>query len=86
MRVRLLYDIFIVIGTRYAAVATGVHSSFREAVFRMVKRRDEFTPNMENNRIYNKINNGVYKDLAALMEPALRRSYDAVTGSINPAR
>jgi len=52
----------------------------------MVKRRDEFTPNMENNRIYNKINNGVYKDLAALMEPALRRSYDAVTGSINPAR
>ena len=59
------------------AVATGICGSFREAASRMVRKRDEFSPDPGNHRIYDKINEGVYKDLAALMAPALKKAYDA---------
>jgi len=58
-----------------AATATGLYCSFHEAAARMVKKRDEFTPNMEYFEIYRRINDGVYKDLASLLKPALKKAY-----------
>jgi len=60
-----------------AAVAAGIYGSFREATGSMVKKRDEFTPNMDNYQVYKRINDGVYKELASLMEPVLRKAYAA---------
>jgi sugar (pentulose or hexulose) kinase len=60
------------------AVATGVYPDFDEAVRNMVKPKDEFIPNDENYRIYNRINEGVYRDLPGLMESTLKTVYKAV--------
>lgn len=59
------------------AVATNLYDSFEEAVKNMVKQKDEFIPNEENHKIYNKINSGVYKDLPKLLESTLKTMYDA---------
>ena len=66
------------------AAATGIYGSFREAVDRMVRKRDEFRPNMDSHRVYNSINEGIYKDLARLMAPALKRAYDTYTDTLDP--
>jgi len=60
-----------------AAVATGLHKDFHEAVQNMVKQRDEFTPNMDNHKVYTKINDGIYKQLPTLMEGILKQAYEA---------
>ena len=62
-----------------AAVATGLYKDFREAVENMVKQRDEFTPNMDNHKIYAKINDGIYKQLPALMENILKQAHEATS-------
>lgn len=59
------------------AVATGVYKNFDEAAKNMVKQRDEFIPNEENYKIYNKINSQAYRDLPKLMEETLKTVYDA---------
>jgi len=62
-----------------AAVATGLYKDFREAVENMVRQRDEFIPNMDNHKIYTKINDGIYKQLPALMENILKQAHDATS-------
>lgn len=59
------------------AVATGLYNGFSEAVNNMVKQKDEFIPNADNHRIYNKINSKAYVDLPKLMEETLKTVYDA---------
>jgi sugar (pentulose or hexulose) kinase len=54
------------------AVATGLYKGFDEAVNNMVKQKDEFIPNEENHKIYNKINSEAYRDLPKLMEETLK--------------
>ena len=61
-----------------AAVATGLYDSFDSAVQAMVKSKDEFTPNWENHKIYNQINNGAYKQLPALIENTLKNVYEGI--------
>ncbi|MCL2608943.1 MAG: FGGY family carbohydrate kinase [Treponema sp.] len=56
------------------AVATGLYGNFREAVAAMVKRRDEFTPNPANHKIYVRINEGIYRELPKLMENILKQA------------
>ena len=62
-----------------AATAVGLYATPREAVKAMVRKRDEFKPNMENYNIYAKINDGVYKDLAPLLKPMLIRARDVTS-------
>ncbi|MDR3161108.1 MAG: sugar kinase [Spirochaetaceae bacterium] len=64
-------------GAICAAVATGVYGSFEEAISRMVTVRDTFTPDLENTRIYNRINEGIYRDLPDLLAPALKKRQQA---------
>jgi len=59
------------------AASTGLYGSFREAAGNMVKKRDEFLPNTDNFEAYRRINDGVYRDLAPLLEAALKRVYEA---------
>ena len=61
-----------------AAVATGVYADFNEAVMHMVKTKDEFTPNEENQKIYNHINTQAYKDLPGMIEETLKTVYQAM--------
>jgi sugar (pentulose or hexulose) kinase len=55
-----------------AAVASGVYRDAHEAAGHMVKRRDEFLPDPSNHRVYARINDGAYRRLASLLEPALK--------------
>jgi len=55
------------------AVATGVYSSFEDAVHHMVHQKDEFHCIEENKERYKRINEGVYKDLSGMLEGTLKR-------------
>jgi sugar (pentulose or hexulose) kinase len=57
------------------AVATGVYSDFGQAVGGMVHQRDEFSPNPGNHRFYTTINEGAYRELAAMLEETLKRMH-----------
>jgi sugar (pentulose or hexulose) kinase len=59
------------------AVAAGLYKGFDNAVSNMVKQKDEFIPNEQNHKIYNKINSQAYRDLPKLMEEALKTVYKA---------
>jgi len=59
------------------AVATGLYKGFAEAVKNMVKQKDEFVPNEDNHKVYNKINSQAYRDLPKLMEETLNTVYKA---------
>lgn len=59
------------------AVATGLYNGFEDAVKNMVKQRDEFIPNEENHRIYNKMNSEAYRDLPKMMEGTLKAVFTA---------
>jgi sugar (pentulose or hexulose) kinase len=63
------------------AVATGVYADFNEAVGAMVHERDEFTPDPANHRVYTRINEGAYRDLATMLEGTLVQIRRAVEGS-----
>lgn len=53
------------------AVATGLYPDFTSAVHSMVQEKDEFTPNMDNHEVYQKINKA-YHQLPSLMENTLK--------------
>ena len=55
------------------AVATGVYTSFEDAVQHMVHQKDEFRCIEENKDRYTRINKGVYKELSGLLEGTLKR-------------
>ena len=59
------------------AVATGLYKGFDEAVNNMVKQKDEFIPNEDNHKKYNKINSQAYRDLPKIMEETLKTVYKA---------
>ncbi|MGB7594997.1 MAG: FGGY-family carbohydrate kinase [Erysipelotrichaceae bacterium] len=61
-----------------AAVASGVYKDFDEAVEHMIKQKDEFLPNLENHKIYQKINNQAYRDLPKMMESTLKSIYEGL--------
>lgn len=60
-----------------AAVAAGVYKDFDEAAKNMVRQKEEFLPNEENHKIYDKINSQAYRGLPKLMEKTLKTVYDA---------
>jgi sugar (pentulose or hexulose) kinase len=60
------------------AVAMGTYGSFREAVGQMVSKRDEFMPSMDAHAVYKRINDGVYRDLAPMMENVLRKAHEVI--------
>ena len=59
------------------AVATGIYPDYETAVRKMIKQRDEFTPNMANHDAYNRINN-IYRRLPGLLEAPLKEIYEAL--------
>ncbi|MBN2850196.1 MAG: sugar kinase, partial [Erysipelotrichaceae bacterium] len=61
-----------------AAVASGVYKDFDEAVGHMIKQKDEFLPNMENHKIYQKLNNQAYRDLPKMLESTLKSVFEGL--------
>jgi sugar (pentulose or hexulose) kinase len=59
------------------AVAAGTYADFAEAVGAMVHQQDEYTPDPENHRVYTAINEGVYRNLATMLEGTLGQMYRA---------
>jgi sugar (pentulose or hexulose) kinase len=59
------------------AVAAGTYGDFAEAVGAMVHQQDEYTPDPESHRVYTAINEGVYRDLATMLEGTLGQMYRA---------
>jgi sugar (pentulose or hexulose) kinase len=56
-----------------AAVATGMHGTFEEAVKAMVRKGRTFEPNPESSKTYNDLYHDVYKKLYMVMEPVNKR-------------
>jgi sugar (pentulose or hexulose) kinase len=63
-------------GAICVAVATGVYGSFEEAAAGMVRIRDEFTPNPDNTKVYDRIDTGIYRDLPQMLKPSLEKLYN----------
>ena len=57
------------------AVALGVYSGYDEAIENMVKVRDVFEPKEENVKIYESMNNEVYKNITSCTDDILKKSY-----------
>ena len=58
-----------------AALALGIYDSREEAVDRMVRRRDTFTPNRKNADLYRRINEEVYQHIVTETDDLLKRSH-----------
>lgn len=58
-----------------AAEAVGAYDSFESAVENMVKIKDVFEPNKENEAVYQQLN-GVYKDITNHTDAILKESYE----------
>jgi sugar (pentulose or hexulose) kinase len=58
-----------------AALALGIYDSRDEAVARMVRRRDTFTPIRENVDLYRRINEEVYQHIVQETDDLLKRSH-----------
>ena len=57
------------------AVAVGAYDSFEAAVDSMVKAGDLFTPNADTVKLYDRINNEVYKTLPQCADEVLKKTY-----------
>jgi sugar (pentulose or hexulose) kinase len=57
------------------ALALGVYKDRQEAIDSMVRQRDLFTPNVENVRLYDQINNEVYKQIGSATDDLLIKSH-----------
>lgn len=57
------------------AVATGVYESYEEAVEKMVKIKDTFYPIKENADMYQKLNQGVFKDITQYTDVILKKTH-----------
>ncbi|MBV7391282.1 MULTISPECIES: FGGY-family carbohydrate kinase [Enterococcus] len=58
------------------AVGLGVYKSYEEAVDKMVKVKDVFTPKADNVAIYRRLNEEVYQQIATHIDPVLMKSYE----------
>ena len=56
-----------------AGMAVGAFDSYSEAIERMVRKDDEFIPNLENTAFYNRINDTVYKHVNQHFDPILKK-------------
>lgn len=59
-----------------AAVGVGVYPNYDAAMDAMVGIRDSFTPNEENTRVYDRLINGVYRDLRKYADPVNQKIYE----------
>ena len=57
------------------AVATGMYTSFEDASRQMVHIRDEFTPNIKNHALYNRVNDTVYRDITITTDEILKKTW-----------
>ncbi|HZK84095.1 MAG TPA: FGGY family carbohydrate kinase [Desulfosporosinus sp.] len=57
------------------AVAVGIYDNYEMATQKMVKIRDKFLPNAENNDLYKRMNNEVYKDITVHTDKILKKLY-----------
>jgi len=55
-----------------AGMAVGAFTSYEEAVAKMVRIDDEFHPNLENTRFYNRLNDKVYRHVNQHFDPILK--------------
>ena len=63
-----------------AAVATNFYSDYDTAVSHMVHEKDRFEPNPDHHLIYDRINNGAYKNLTSMLEDTLKTIHRAYEG------
>jgi sugar (pentulose or hexulose) kinase len=54
-----------------AGMAMGVFDSYEQAIEKMVHLGDEFIPDMENHLFYTQLNNRVYQQANACLDPML---------------
>lgn len=57
------------------AVAVGEYDSYETAIEKMVKVRDTFNPIKENNDLYNRMNEEVYKNITVHTDEIFKKSY-----------
>jgi sugar (pentulose or hexulose) kinase len=57
------------------AVATGAYPGYEEAVWRMVRIRDTFTPKPENRAVYERLNAQVYRHITGYTDEVLKKSF-----------
>lgn len=58
------------------ALALGIYKNRQEAIEHMVKRRDTFTPILENVTLYQDINQNVYRKIASSTDELLKESHE----------
>ena len=56
-----------------AAVGTGMHATFEDAVAAMVRKGKSFQPDAQNHRVYTQLFNDVYKKSSRILEPLYSR-------------
>lgn len=61
-----------------AAVGLGIYETYEEAVEKMVKVKDVFTPKPENVSIYKQLNEEVYQSLTDYTDEVLKKSYNVL--------
>lgn len=57
-------------------VALGVYSDYDTAMKHMVRIKDEFMPDLENTKVYDKIINYIYKDIKTYSDPVNKKIYE----------
>lgn len=57
------------------AVGLGVYDDYETAIKKMVKIKDEFRPNKENNDLYKRMKDEVYKNITLYTNEILKKSY-----------
>lgn len=62
------------------AVGVGIYPTFEEAAERMVKIRDEFTPNLKNHELYTRMNEEVYRNITSVTDEILKKAYPIFNG------
>lgn len=55
-----------------AGMAVGAFSSYPQAIEKMVRTGDTFTPDPEKHRLYNRLNSGVYQKINTALDPLLQ--------------
>jgi sugar (pentulose or hexulose) kinase len=59
-------------------LAWGIYESYEEAVEKMVKVKDVFTPKPENVAVYKRLNEEVYQGLTDYTDEVLKKTYSVL--------
>lgn len=66
------------------AVGLGIYDTYEEAVGKMVKVKDVFSPIPENVTLYQQLNEGVYQELATYTDPIMKKTFEILqSGKVN---